>query len=252
MSAVADLELELDVFSGPFDLLLALVLRNELDLAEVAIAEIVVAYVERAHERGELDLESASEFLVLIAALLEIKVRRLLPGEELELEELSPEDAERELAERLLDYRRYQAAAAWLRRRLEDEPRVFRSGPAPLAPRPLPVVVAAGEDPRRLAACLRRLLVPPPPIDLARVRRSLVPVSVFVERLRVLLRDRRSLRFEDAVSGLDALGQASAFLAVLELVRRGEALAEQDAPFAPIRLQRADAATLIDQERAIA
>ena len=74
---VSDLELDLDVFQGPFDLLLALVMREEIELAELPIAEIVVAFVERMEERGEIDLESASEFLVLIAALLEIKVRLL-------------------------------------------------------------------------------------------------------------------------------------------------------------------------------
>src|SRR5437879_13253888 len=78
---LADLELDLDVFQGPFDLLLALVLREEVELADVPIAEIVVAYVGRAYDQGELDLESASEFLVLVAALLEIKVRLLVPGE---------------------------------------------------------------------------------------------------------------------------------------------------------------------------
>ena len=78
---LADLELDLDVFQGPFDLLLALVLREEVELADVPIAEIVVAYIERAYEKGELDLESASEFLVLMAALLEIKVRLLFPDE---------------------------------------------------------------------------------------------------------------------------------------------------------------------------
>src|SRR6478609_494739 len=89
---LADLELDLDVFQGPFDLLLALVLREEVELADVPIAEIVVAYVERAYEKGELDLESASEFLVLMAALLEIKVRLLFPGE-VEEDDLSPEQA---------------------------------------------------------------------------------------------------------------------------------------------------------------
>src|SRR5512135_2094556 len=125
---LADLELDLDVFQGPFDLLLALVLREEVELADVPIAEIVVAYVERAYEKGELDLESASEFLVLMAALLEIKVRLLFP-------------AEAELFQRLIEYRRFQGAAAWLRDRTDGPPRVFRTGPAPLAPRPEPVVV---------------------------------------------------------------------------------------------------------------
>ena len=132
---LADLELDLDVFQGPFDLLLALVLREEVELADVPIAEIVVAYVERAYEKGELDLESASEFLVLMAALLEIKVRLLFPGEA-EEDDLSPEQAEAELFQRLIEYRRFQGAAAWLRDRAAGPPRVFRIGPAPLAPRP--------------------------------------------------------------------------------------------------------------------
>ena len=99
---VADLELDLDVFQGPFDLLLALILREEVELAEVPIAEIIAAYVERAYERGELDLESASEFLVLVAALLEIKVRLLFPSDE-EIEALTPEQAEAELFARLIE-----------------------------------------------------------------------------------------------------------------------------------------------------
>src|SRR5438067_314328 len=55
-----DLELDLDVFHGPFDLLLALILREEIELAEIPIAEIIAAYIERAYDRGDLDLESAS------------------------------------------------------------------------------------------------------------------------------------------------------------------------------------------------
>ena len=157
-----DLELDLDVFQGPFDLLLALILREEVELAEVPIAEIIAAYVERAYDRGDLDLESASEFLVLIAALLEIKVRLLFPGELDEDDELSPEQAEAELMARLIEFRRFQGAARWLRERAEREPRIFRDTLAPLAPRPQPPVVEFSEDPWRLAACIERLLEPPP------------------------------------------------------------------------------------------
>src|SRR3954468_4958684 len=138
---VADLELDLDVFQGPFDLLLALILREEVELAEVPIAEIVAAYVERAYDRGDLDLESASEFLVLVAALLEIKVRLLFPGEYDEEDDLTPEQAEAELLARLIEYRRFQGAARWLRDRHDRDPRIFRETLAPLAPRPAPPVV---------------------------------------------------------------------------------------------------------------
>jgi segregation and condensation protein A len=232
---VSDLELDLDVFQGPFDLLLALVLREEIELSEVPIAEIVVAFVERMQERGEIDLDSASEFLVLIAALLEIKVRLLFPGEEDdELEELTAEQAEAELIERLIEYRRYAASARWLGERAAD-PRVFRTGPAP---RPDPVVEAFSEDPWQLHAVIGRLLTPPPKIDISSVRRRLVPVSEFLSRFRALLRGRRGFAFEEAVAGLDPISQAAAFLAILELYKAGEADPVQDELFGPIRVAR--------------
>ena len=238
---LADLALDLDVFQGPFDLLLALVLREEVELADVPIAEIVVAYVAAAYERDELDLESASEFLVLIAALLEIKVRQLFGDEVAEDDEMTPEQAHAELMARLIEYRRFQGAAGWLRERGSEFPRVFRMGPAPLVPRPEPVVVEFSEDPWSLAACLDRLLTPPPVIDVSSVRRPLVPVDTFVAHFREILRSRRSFQFDEAVAGLDRLAQAAAFLALLEMTKRGEVDPQQDDVFEPIRVAAATA-----------
>ena len=109
------LELELDVFAGPFDLLLTLILRDELDLLEVELAEVVVAYIDHLEAEGELDLEAATEFLVLIAALLELKSRLMLPGEEMpeELDGLAPAEAAEELLERMLQYARFRGAGGW-------------------------------------------------------------------------------------------------------------------------------------------
>ena len=87
--SVRELELDLDAFEGPFDLLLTLVLREELPLAEVDVAGIVLAFVERLAEREELDLDACGEFLVLVAALLELKARGLFAGEA-ELDDLEP------------------------------------------------------------------------------------------------------------------------------------------------------------------
>src|SRR5829696_6694602 len=111
---VRELELDLDAFEGPFDLLLTLVLREELEPADVDMAAIVTAFIQRLAERDELDLEACGEFLVLIAALLELKARALFPDEEAELAELEPEEAAEELARRLAEYRRMKQAAAWL------------------------------------------------------------------------------------------------------------------------------------------
>src|SRR6187397_3279749 len=125
--SVRELELDLDAFEGPFDLLLTLVLREELPLHEVDVAGIVLAFVERLAEREQLDLDACGEFLVLVSALLELKARGLFPDEAAELAELEPEEAAEELARRLAEYRRMKEAAAWLRERMAAErDRYFR------------------------------------------------------------------------------------------------------------------------------
>jgi segregation and condensation protein A len=241
---VRELELDLDAFEGPFDLLLALVLKEELDLRDVDLAGIVTAFLERLAEREELDLEACGEFLVLIAALLELKARALFPAEAGELAELDPEEAAEELALRLAQYRRAKEGAAWLRERLAEEgDRYFRLGPAPLAPKvetPL-----APQEPEALARVLRLLAQEPPNVSLAHMALRFPPVSLFLDRFRALLRRRSRFDFETEVRELTRLEQASAFLALLELRRAGELAIEQTAPFAPIRV------TTVTQENAV-
>ena len=85
MRDVRELELDLDAFEGPFDLLLTLVLREELEPRDVDVAEVVVTFVERLAERERLDLDACGEFLILVGALLELKARELFPEEKVEL-----------------------------------------------------------------------------------------------------------------------------------------------------------------------
>src|SRR5947207_3116042 len=85
---VRELDLDLDAFEGPFDLLLTLVLKEEVDLADVDVAGIVVRFLERLAERDALDLDACGEFLILVAALLELKARGLFEDEAAELAEL--------------------------------------------------------------------------------------------------------------------------------------------------------------------
>src|SRR3954464_12838937 len=119
---VRELELDLDAFEGPFDLLLTLLLKEELEPAEVDMAAIVVAFVERLAEREELDLDACGEFLVLFSGRVERKGRGLFPDEADELGDLEPEEAAEELARRLAEYRRMKEAAAWLLERLAGQP----------------------------------------------------------------------------------------------------------------------------------
>src|SRR3954470_19978046 len=130
---LASLDLDLEVFQGPFDLLLALVLREEVDLLEVDLAEIVLTYIDHLERAGELDLEAATEFLVLIAALLELKSRLMLPRDEEDGLDLEPTEAADELLARMLEYARYKAAAQWMHERLDGE-NAYRYRQAPLPP----------------------------------------------------------------------------------------------------------------------
>ena len=248
---VRELELDLDAFEGPLDLLLTLVLKEELDLAEVDVAGIIVAFIERLAERDELDLDACGEFLVLVAALLELKARGLFPDEDAELAELEPEEAAEELARRLAEYRRAKEAAAWLSDRLETErDRFFRLGPAPLAPRPERRL--APQEPEQLAVALRALAAEPPAVSLSHMALRFPPVVQFLERFRAVLRRRRRFDFDAEVAGLSRVETAVAFLALLELRKSGEISLEQAAPFAPIRVARAGKDSATDDERTTA
>ena len=234
-----ELELDLDAFEGPFDLLLTLLLKEELEPREVDVATIVLAFVERMSDRGELDLEACGEFLVLVSALLELKARALFPDEAAELGELEPEEAAEELARRLAEYRRMKEASAWLLERLVGEQdRWFRLGPAPLAPRVERRL--ALQDPTALATALRALAAPPPTVSLGHMALRFPPVSQFLERFRSLLSRRRLFDFDSEVGALPRVEQAVALLALLELRKSGEIALSQAAPFAAIRVSRAD------------
>jgi segregation and condensation protein A len=248
---VRELDLDLDAFEGPFDLLLTLVLKEELDLADVDVAGIVLRFVELLAEREELDLEACGEFLVLVAALLELKARGLFEEEAAELSELEPEEAAEELARRLAEYRRMKEAAAWLSERLSSErDRFFRLGPAPLAPEPERPL--ARQDPEALANVIRLLAKEPPAVSLAHMELRFPPVSQFIERFRALLTRRAVFDFAAEVERLSRVEQAVAFLALLDLRRADEISISQAAPFAPIRVTRPEQETAASHERTFA
>jgi segregation and condensation protein A len=248
----AELELDLDVFAGPFDLLLTLILREEVDLLEVDLADVVLAYLDHLESRGELDLEVATEFLVLIAALLELKSRLMLPREEDdEWLELEPGEAAEELLRRMLQARRYRRAAGELEARLAAESGYrYRSAPPPAHLKRAPLEAAeAVYEPKRLGAALGDLLVHPPPIDVdhMHVVHPRVSVAARLDHLRGLLR-RGSFTFDEAVRDADRVTIATTLFALLELHKQGEAVWSQPEPFGEITVTARGAAS--SRERA--
>ena len=225
--------IELDLFEGPFDLLLTLVLREEVELLELPLLEVVTAALgERARERWDTD--TAGELIVLLAAMAELKARRLL-GEATD-EEPDPDalEARERLAARLVAYAPFQRAAGWLaeRQRASAGPRYRRVPLEGAAPPPVPV-----EPPARLAEAIGALLVAPPAPSLAHLTNRRVSVPEALVRLQQALARARSVSFEALVEGSDPLEEAVTLMAALELARRGDVTLVQPEPFGDIAIR---------------
>ena len=246
----ADLELDLDVFAGPFDLLLAIVLREEISLLEVELGAVVLAYLDHLDEEGELDLEAATEFLVLIAALLELKSRLMLPAAEDAELDLGPEEAADELLARMLEYRRYKDAGASLKQRFEAEsPYLYRSAPLPIELRRISLEASRqAYDPDRLGVALGDLLTPPPQVDTSHIRPT-VSLELRLEVLRGILGRNSRVDFDEAFGAEDRLTQAVTIFALLEMHKKGEATWSQRENFGAIEISSSGSTGSTGSER---
>jgi segregation and condensation protein A len=254
-------EVQTSVFAGPFDLLLHLILKQEVDLWEVSLATIVDAYLAELDRYESLDLEVATEFLLIAATLVELKTRRLLPGpSDFDLDEELLRFEERDLLlARLLECKTFQDAAnalvALMRRADRSVARV--TGPEEpyrsMVPDPLSRLA-----PTRLRDAARRVLSAPP---VERVdTEHIAPIRASVGDAIVVVLERlpagRSVSFRalaaDSVNRLDAIVR---FLAVLELYKQGIVELEQLENFGALEVRRIadaelDAASVADWDDA--
>jgi len=233
-----DLELDLDVFDGPFDLLVTLILRDEVDIWEVRVSRIIAEYVVRLADSDDFDLDATSRFVVLVAALLEMKSRLLLEGEsEVELEDLDPDEAARQLFDRLVRYGQFRNVAAALGRRWAAHAgRLYRHAPAPAALLRAPVP-EAHLAPRSLAEALAPLLREPPVPDTSHLADLAVSLVRELRRLRRVLADAGRFTFS-AVAPKGRVERAVTFFALLELHASGEACLHQTRHFGEIEVTR--------------
>jgi segregation and condensation protein A len=234
------LHLDLDVFDGPFDLLVTLILRDEVDLWEIRVSRIVAEYILRLAETQEFDLEATSHFILLIAALLEMKSRRLLDAGSPfvdELADLDEQAAGEELLDALLRFARFKGAAGRLGCLFaEDAGRLYRTAPVPQR---FLRAASAGPalPPSALARALGVLLAEPPAPDVSHITDIAITLVAELRRLRDLLAAGDSFTFS-AVAPRDRLEKAVTFFALLELHNRGEVSLRQRRPFAEITVTR--------------
>jgi segregation and condensation protein A len=233
----------LDVFEGPFDLLLGLISKHKLDVTEVSLSSVTDEFIAhiKAHE-GAWPLEQATEFLVVAATLLDLKAARLLPSGDVEDEDdLALLEARDLLFARLLQYRAYKEISAWFAECMRAEARRFPRavGLDPQFAGLLPEVLL-GLGPDEFAAVADRALAPKPAqvLSVAHIHAPRVSVreqaAVLVDRLR----RQREATFRALVGDCtDTLTVVARFLALLELFREGAVTFEQAAPLQDLMIR---------------
>lgn len=236
-------QVHLDVFEGPFDLLLGLIAKHQLDITEIALAQVTDEFVAHIRAAGESwDLSQASEFLVVAATLLDLKAARLLPSASVEDEEdLALLEARDLLFARLLQYRAFKQICAVFDARMAEAGRRY-GRQAALEPRfasLLPELVM-GITADQLAAVAARVLTPRqvPTVGLDHLHAPAVSVREQAAVLAGRLRRQRTASFRGLTMDADTtLVVVARFLALLELFRDGSVTFEQVSPLGELTIR---------------
>lgn len=226
------------LYEGPFDLLLDLIRRRNVDIYDIPIAAITAEYLRYLETLRDLDVEIAAEFLVVAATLIQIKSKMMLPADPVLPGEQPAADPREELVQRLLEYETFKQAAAQLHQRQQLEAaswtRPVEAGDIPDEPGQVTVGV------HDLVATFRQVLLRLQERPQLAILPDEVSVRDMIEHLHRLL-----AASEEPVSIRDVFQRASSrsallatFLAVLELVKMNVALLRQDRPFGEILLKR--------------
>ncbi|WP_077615227.1 segregation/condensation protein A [Caenibacillus caldisaponilyticus] len=244
-------KVKIDAFEGPLDLLLHLIKKLEIDIYDIPVAVITEQYLDFIHAMQELQLDVASEYLVMAATLIEMKSRMLLPKPEpldADLDETAPEDEEdprEELVRRLLEYRQYKEAAEVLKEKELERRKVYAKPPSDLtayvdkAPDPPLANVSIYDMLAAFRHLLRRKQLEKPLNT--KVQKQEVPIGprmeAIVKRLKV---SRKPLAFSALFTYPNRTHLVVTFLALLELMKERRIMCVQDRNFSEIMVYLLD------------
>ncbi len=233
---------QLEEFTGPFELLLSLIAKHKLEVTALALHQVTDDFVAHVRDQGEdWDLEETTEFLVIAAILLDLKAARLLPGDNEEDEEdLALLEARDLLFARLLQYRAFKIASVLFDERLHSYPRWTprATGLDPGLAELMPEVQLV--DPQRFAEVAEAALRPrvEPVVEIGHIHASPVNVREQADRVMELLTDAGSLSFRELVEECpDTAHVIARFLSLLELYRQRAVTFEQAGPLADLLIK---------------
>ena len=242
-------------YSGPFDLLLQLVSKQRVDIGSISISEVADQYLSEVERMGELDLDVASDFVLVASTLLDIKAASLVPDEPAapapddeddELDGLTADEAREVLVARLIAYKQFRNAAAALGARMEAEARMHprTAGPDPEFVRTMPdflegitlrglAVICADLDSRRQGFLLEAEHIAP----------KRLPVALTVASVDRVTRSQPHVTFDELLDGNSEPEQVVVtFLAVLQLFKLGMVRVTQHEVFGTIDIDRVEGA----------
>jgi segregation and condensation protein A len=227
---------KLEVFEGPLDLLLYLIRKEELDIYDIPIARITTQYLAFVDQIRRLDLEQASEFILMAATLMRIKSQMLLPREQDGLEgeeELDPRD---ELVRRLLEYQQFKEVAEWLGETGRGNRDVFlrEAGPGEVLDSDRQLHPVSLFD---LLKAYKHAIDHAPKSVVHRIMREEISVEDCLERMVEMLERRVRLRFWELVEGQNRITLVATFIAMLELLKSQHIRVQQAEPFADIWIE---------------
>ncbi len=243
---------KLEVFEGPFDLLLHLISRKEIDIYEVSLADITAEYLDYLQAMRNLDLDVATEFLLIAAILIKLKSDGLLPSAEPETERMTPFETREELVWRLIEYRKFKNAAEDLLGRIDAEDAFFyREVEFEDAFVDLMPHLLAGLTAQDLADALAALKREEGQVDVSFIAPIKIRIQDFIDRIRATLETRPRISFRELTADMgQRIELIATFMAMLEMYKRDEIDIEQSVRFGDIELVRTDNAAAGSQDAA--
>ena len=238
-------EVKLEIFEGPMDLLLYLIRKDELDIYDIPIAHITTQYLGFLQQIHSLDIEQASDFILMAATLMRIKSQILLPREELGLEGEGEEDPRAELVRRLLEYQQFKEIADWLEERKDERSGVFlrRQGPGVEAEEPAELRPVSLFD---LLAVYKHVLDTVPQNLVHQILEEEVSVEECIDNILAVLERNTRISFMDLLQGRDRHALIATFIGILELLKSQRIHVQQARPFDEIWIEgREDGSELV-------
>lgn len=242
--------IKIEVFEGPFDILFNLIEKNKIDIYDIPMTQITEQYISYLEKLEELNLEITSEFLVLAATLIEIKSKMLLPMQitedtQLGFEELDPRE---ELVRRLLDYKKYKAAAGELKDKEQRYQRIFfkQREEFILDETHKTEVILDSIEKEDLLIALSKVFKKhkektPYGKMIREMHRDAITIEDKIDELKVLLRVKKKILFQELFSNISLrLEIITTFLALLELIRLGQVVVSQSNAYSRIIIEVKD------------